>query len=789
MAANLNPPSHFAQPLVEPEMRAEGTRLLPPSSFQRRDVPDPWQALAHARNRLDELQQENEMLRNTKPREKTVSKEQQTCDHPCMAVSRPIPEPPLPPSPLPTHQFFHLQHTADILSKQATELAQVRSEVMTLRSQRQKEVGELEERLREVEVKYTTETASLMATKKCQEEELRAQMSILKTKHDSEVTSKQDTIKSLNEELMRTQTLYKQEVSQLREKLLTSQAESERIRNELVNSNREKNLTIESLQSQVSKLKTYIGDAQTTSRSTAHWQVERDQLLKKIKDLEKDLDNQHSAVQLLNVRLSSTNEILGIQEAELSRVKGESVDSGKKLQLLLTRWREKVFELLVQLKSQEIVGRNVRRDHKWQVAEFEEKMTSLENKCHLLEHSIADREAQLQLERGQSQSLQDELASVQQVAELLDAKLKDYEETVPQLTSLLQSFRQRHAGTEEKLCSLTARLGSFDQRISFAVGRIEILKGLVARKEALWRLGEKETPSTNQEPTPDEKEQVVERSSLDQLRTELERVTHERDALAARIKQDSEAMQEQYNKVTAKFESRHERDAARLQDLELKLQHQLKDLKSVSGRLDQAESECKEYQRTIGRLKTELAKSQLSADRASADKMAAMETQLTNQLAEMEKRLNDARREQAKAVVSLRQQERQMTRERERAAQMMQTQEEHFQLEIDRVTSQLREADKDRNLLMATLKQEGLVGQYKAQRAAARRPDIETEKPTEKPPNGDSAKPGKAKGHTATQVKPKVPLSAILTELQSLTAQVLEAEDTEHSDVEDTDKG
>ena len=45
-----------------------------------------------------------------------------------------------------------------------------------MRLQRQKEVGELEERLREMEVKYTTETASLVAAKKCQEEEHRAQV-------------------------------------------------------------------------------------------------------------------------------------------------------------------------------------------------------------------------------------------------------------------------------------------------------------------------------------------------------------------------------------------------------------------------------------------------------------------------------------------------------------------------------------------------------------------------------------------------------------------------------------
>ena len=37
------------------------------------------------------------------------------------------------------------------------------------------------------------------------------------------------------------------------------------------------------------------------------------------------------------------------------------------------------------------------------VTDLEEKIVSLQNKCHLLEHTIADRDAQLQLARGEIQ--------------------------------------------------------------------------------------------------------------------------------------------------------------------------------------------------------------------------------------------------------------------------------------------------------------------------------------------------------------------------------------------------
>lgn len=76
-----------------------------------------------------------------------------------------------------------------------------------------------------------------------------------------------------------------------------------------------------------------------------------------------------STVELLNVRLSSMNEILLIQESELLKFQSKFLrDPGDQEDSLLTKWREKVFALLVQLKSQQILHEKEERSGHAQVS-------------------------------------------------------------------------------------------------------------------------------------------------------------------------------------------------------------------------------------------------------------------------------------------------------------------------------------------------------------------------------------------------------------------------------------
>lgn len=65
------------------------------------------------------------------------------------------------------------------------------------------------------------------------------------------------------------------------------------------------------------------------------------------------------------------------------------------------------------------------------------------------------------------------------------------------------------------------------------------------------------------------------------------------------------------------------------------------------------------------------------------------------------------RREHTKAVVALRQAERLVEREKEKAAEQLSLQQKEYEMKLEKCCSQLRNVEKERNMLMATVRQEG----------------------------------------------------------------------------------
>ena len=85
----------------------------------------------------------------------------------------------------------------------------------------------------------------------------------------------------------------------------------------------------------------------------------------------------------------------------------------------------------------------------------------------------------------------------------------------------------------------------------------------------------------------------------------------------------------------------------------------------------------------------------------------AEQARYTEEFAKLEKQFNDVRREHTKAVVALRQAERVVEREKEKAAEQLSLQQKEYEMKLEKCCSQLRNVEKERNMLMATVRQEG----------------------------------------------------------------------------------
>lgn len=87
--------------------------------------------------------------------------------------------------------------------------------------------------------------------------------------------------------------------------------------------------------------------------------------------------------------------------------------------------------------------------------------------------------------------------------------------------------------------------------------------------------------------------------------------------------------------------------------------------------------------------------------------MQAEQTRYTEEFAKLERQFNNIRHEHTKAVVALRQAERQVEREKGKSAEQLSLQQKEYEMKLEKSQSQLRHLERERNMLMATVRQEG----------------------------------------------------------------------------------
>ncbi len=109
---------------------------------------------------------------------------------------------------------------------------------------------------------------------------------------------------------------------------------------------------LKNAQEEIEKLHAHISEM-SNDKSIKKFENQLDKLREEKLQLSETCKSLESANELLNIRLISLNNVIKIQEAEIS--KDGIAFAGEKTASLLNKWRDKVYALLVQLKSQQIM--------------------------------------------------------------------------------------------------------------------------------------------------------------------------------------------------------------------------------------------------------------------------------------------------------------------------------------------------------------------------------------------------------------------------------------------------
>ncbi|XP_019618967.1 PREDICTED: coiled-coil alpha-helical rod protein 1-like [Branchiostoma belcheri] len=756
MAADLNPPEAFSLPKQPKKGGMDAPQLVPPSHFETPPAEDPWTQVRKLTRDVLDLRTENQQLRQAR-----------TAVIPTGEEIR---------ARVDLHKSGNgetTRHLQGIIDKQINDIVHLKAELTALKAEHSREVQVLQQQVSAKDRQL--EDAAVQARRRLEEAQRKHQDELHKIKvaHEEEVRGATSSLSSLQKRLEENRNDYEQRLAELEDQIYRSTLEKEELQEKVRTTAEE----LQSSKSLVSQLRAHLTQMETDRQAAEQWKQERGERLKKIQDLEVQVENLRSTEQLLNVRLASFTDILSIQEADITKSKSDGSDMKKRMNSLLTRWREKVFALMVQLMLQEIVHKKDIANYKQKVADLEDQLNSSTSHSEVLSHMLADRTAELQMERSRVQTLQAEVTSTQDTAVSLQDKLDAQVAANGQLADLTKRTFEAFAALEEKLQAGGSRLTSFSQRLNFAVGRLDMLQGLFARRDAMWRMKLEESTNQSKEEE-DQPEQEHNGMHPSQLQEELDRVRKERDQLANQMREDSQLLDQRMAANRQKLEGQLKEQQETIVQLHKLMEEKSQKCQSLGTQLSQLEDDIQEANQTIDGLKTELAKQQIEAEKAVEDRGKEVQAGLVDQLAEMERKVNDARREHTKAVVQLRQAERQAGREKERGQQQLHLQEQHYQRQLHKLQEQLREVDRDRNMLMATLRQEGLIGQYKQHRAAAAKAVADTQ------PQGTehTTGPGTVSKQQPTGTSSE-PLSSVVEDLRSLTATVLgEGGDTDSSE-------
>ncbi|KAM4641766.1 coiled-coil alpha-helical rod protein 1 [Discoglossus pictus] len=397
----------------------------------------------------------------------------------------------------------------------------------------------------------------------------------------------------------------------------------------------------------------------------------------------------------------------------------------------------------------------------------ERDIVSLENALEessqqqiLLTHSLQDRSAELDIERVRNKTLQDELSSEKSASVRLCSRAEKAEGAALNVKQQVENFVQAISAQEASQRAALSRLVTLGQRVSFATKRVDTIQGMVAQKFALMRLSQEEKPCNP--------ETNVFRPSYEDLETEVTLLHEERDRLSAELKRSALMVEAKVTETRDRLET----ELAECQNSTSLLRQALHETqeqeRALREQLEETEKRLQEAEESVSQLREQLQKQQGDYEKVLQSRVNEVEAQKVEQLAQMEKHLHEARREHTKAVVALRQAERQSQRDKDRSQETLHTVEEAARIREEQLSKQLREAERDKNLMTATLRQEGLLATYQKNRSAVKR-EVD---------QGHNLIGAQASGPIPTHAV-KESISSMLDNLQSLGTNLLKDDDEE----------
>ncbi|XP_072532756.1 coiled-coil alpha-helical rod protein 1 [Salminus brasiliensis] len=624
------------------------------------------------------------------------------------------------------------------------------------------ELNQNREKLAECVLQRERSERELQSSKE-ETQRLQEQLQQVCERHSAELS----TLTQTNTHLQNTLTAATQEVTTLRQSMEDMTTERKRLQEQLST----QSSVIAEQADALQKLRSYIGTRTEEEKQHAH-----------IQKLEKEKEALCVSVELLKIRVQAANDILGLQERELGE-QSDPLHKDSKAGRLLSLWREKVFMLLVQLRSRDLELHTEKSHLHNTVCDLQQDVQRLQSQISVLQHSLQDKTAQLELHNIHTQELQQQVCRALEENEKLKEENAKNEKSLRDITDTAHRVCECTEQCGAQMEAAQFRMNTLAQRLSFATKRLDTVHGLLLRREALRKAQQATKP-----PDPP----AIDSSCIDRLQAEVALLSSERDALTQELKRTPDLIQSALSDLQQQLERQVglltqalSCSRADLEECELrrvKAQRQCEEheraIMELHAEVHSVQQKCEEQEGTVYELRAEASRVQQHWQTVLEKKISEVENVCAKQLREMETQLNTARREHTKAVVALRQVERTAAREREQERETERARSEHTHKQITHLQTQLKDKDKDRNILLAVVQQQGLMNEYRRMRRVA----IHTPKAQQEQHNKQHQRTGDTEQQEGSVL-------SVLGEVRSLSSAVIHSSEGEEDEDDEEGQG
>lgn len=482
---------------------------------------------------------------------------------------------------------------------------------------------------------------------------------------------------------------------------------------------------------------------------------EKERLNEAVERLNKEKAALQTTAELLTVRLNSVNEILALQEEKIVKktLADPLVENESEGFQMLQLWREKVFKLCVQLRLKDIEIKGEKEKLISKVRSTEQQLQQEQHRASVLQHSLHDKIAELDLERVEKDARKQDLASVHKENVQLKSQSQKAEAELKTLTEAVQRFCQAFESKVAEVEAAKSRLNTFTQRLTFAKRRVETVQALIMRRAALQKVEQAC------------KQADKEAESIRNLQIEHSLVCEERDRLTQELKRTPELIEKALADLKEQYESKVRQQQQELEQSWVEVQQAVDGREEAEQNLQQIQAQLEDTKVTLEKARCELLSQQEHSKQTLQERVSEIEDRCSEKLREMEAQVSTARKEHTKAVMTLRQFEREAARKLDEMKLTQNLESENTKRQV--LYKQLKETEKDKNRHLVTVADRGLMNENARAYATARQNSAAPWKPRQ------NASERSCSAGAQIQLPADERLLCVLEELHTLSATVV----------------